>query len=350
MENVDIKHYTVAQVRNWLEHNRVIEGLTSEVISPAYAWSLIHHPDVNDGDPIIATVFDNGTLAAATCAIPEIMVRPKFVDKDGKQKRVWWFPMLWVKPEYRGKGYGLVVIGSLAEVYGLDCAWTAWAVPESIEIFEYLGCATHYFMRYFMGEKQIKTSSFKGKLAKIKQDVHKWWHKNRMKALPHYDFEIKYITNIDDDSYDFICKHSTDYFILSSQKVINWRLQYPGRISMPLTVRVKKSGSFFSNISPLILNHYVQVWHKNELIGLYQLRQGNASLSCESIFYADEYIEYVFASVVEHIFRTQASHFETESEELAEFVKKYVYFPRCTSERLSLSISPLIPVPERIVC
>lgn len=69
MENVDIKHYTVAQVRNWLEHNRVIEGLTSEVISPAYAWALIHHPDVNDGDPIIATVFDNGTLAAATCAI-----------------------------------------------------------------------------------------------------------------------------------------------------------------------------------------------------------------------------------------------------------------------------------------
>ena len=346
----EIKIYTVAQVRNWLEHNTAIEGLTSEVIDPAYAWALVHHPDATDEDPIIATVYDNGVLAASTCAIPDILVRPAFPDENGKQKRVWFFPRLWVKPEYRGKGYGLVAIGSLAEIYGYDCSWTAWAVPESIEIFEYLGCATHYFKRYFMGGKQIKTSSIKGRMAVIKQKLLTWWRTRRMPSLPHYDFDLRYINHIDDKSYDFICKHSSDYFLFSSQEVMNWRLQYPGCISVPLTTRVKKTGEFSSDIRPLALNHCVQVWNKDELIGLYQLRQGATSLSCESIFYAEKSREVVFASVVEHLLKAKATRFETECEELAEFVKKYVYFPRCTSERLSLSISPKIPVPERIVC
>ena len=349
MEDVEIKHYTVTQVRNWREHNSKIEGLTNEVIRPAFAWAIVHHPDVLEEDPIVAAVYDHGHLAAATCAFPEVMVKPDYLDAQGKPKRVWWFPMLWVKPEYRGKGYGLVVIGSLAEVYGMDCAWTAWAVPESIEVFEFLGCATYYFPRYFMNDKHIRTTSIKGKLAYLKQECAKWWKSKLKPQLPYYEYTLRYLNNVDDVSYDFINKHNKDSFFHSSQQVLNWEIQYPWSVSSPLSERVPKDGDFFQDISPLIQYSFVQVWYIDKLIGVYRLRISKCELTCDYIYYAKESAEIVFASVVEHIQHVHAMHFDTEDGALAAFVQKYVYFPKCTTEQLSLSISPDIKIPETFV-
>ena len=332
MDTIEIKHYTVSELRSWLEHNITPEGLTNEVIRPSFAWALIHHPDVLDNDPVVAAIFDHGQLAASTCAYPEIMVKPVFLDEHGQPKRVWWFPMLWCKPEYRGKGYGLVVIGSLAEVYGMDCAWTAWAVQESIEIFEFLGCKTYYFPRYFMGEKNINANSVKGKLALIKQRCQKWWHNRHMPSLPQYDYTLSYLNNVDDESYDFICKHCTEHFFHSSQSVFNWLVQYPWSISTPLT-----------------LSSFVQVWSKGQLVGVYRLQRNENKLTCNYIYYDKASAEIVFASVVEHILSNKATHFDTEDGNLAVFVRKYVYFPKSTTEQLSLSIASSIPVPKHFV-
>lgn len=349
MDTIDIKHYTVSELRSWLEHNITPEGLTNEVIRPSFAWALIHHPDVLENDPIVAALFDHGQLAASTCAFPEIMVKPDFLDEHGQPKRVWWFPMLWCKPEYRGKGYGLVVIGSLAEVYGTDSAWTAWAVQESIEIFEFLGCKTYYFPRYFMGEKNINANSFKGKLAFMKQRCQKWWHSHNMPTLTHYDYSLRYLNNVDDESYDFICKHCTENFFLSSQGVLNWLIQYPWNISAPLEKRVPKNGTYFAEITPLILFSFVQVWSKEQLVGVYRLRRNENKLTCDFIYYDNASAEIVFASVVEHILNLKATHFDTEDGNLAAFVRKYIYFQKCTTEQLSLSIAPTIPIPEHLV-
>ena len=349
MEPIDIKHYTVAEVREWLNHNKGPKGLTNEVIRPALAWALIHHPEVTDDDPIVAALFDHGKLAASTCAYPEVMIKPSFLDDNGQPKRVWWFPMLWCKPKYRGKGYGLVVIGSLAEVYGMDCSWTAWAVQESIEIFEYLGCKTYYFPRYFMSEKQISTTSLKGKLVYLKQECLKWWNNRNKPVLPHYDYNLRYLNNVDDQSYDFICKHCVDNLFLFSQSVINWKVQYPWNISAPLVERVPKDGKFFSQVIPMVQNSFVQVWSKSHLVGVYRLRRDDSGLTCDLIYYIKESAEVVFASVVEHLQRLNAIHFDTEDGELAKFVQKYIHFSESKTENLSLSISPDITVPEHFV-
>ena len=346
---VETKLYTVAQVRDWLLHNHVAEGLTREVIRPAMAWSLIHHPDAQDDDPIIAAIFDNGILAASTCAFPEIMVKPEFSDEHGKQKRIWWFPMLWCKPQYRGKGYGLVAIGSLAEVYGTDCAWTAWAVQESIEIFEFLGCATYYFPHYFLSDKHIKTNSLRGKLAVLKQKGLKWWKNRKKPVLPHYDFTVRYLNNVDDESYDFICKHCNDNYFLSSQQVLNWQLQYPWFISMPLTERLPKDGDFFQDVMPFIQYSFLQVWHSNMLVGVYRLRLDSASMTIDYIYYENKYSSIVFASIVEHIKQLGATSVDTEDEQLFRFIQKHLYFPKCRTERLSLSVAPSVKVPENYV-
>jgi hypothetical protein len=351
MESVEIKHYTVAQVRSWLEHNKEVDGLTNEVIRPAFAWALVHNPDVLDTDPIVAAIYDNGNLAASTCAFPEIMVKPDFKDKKGNTKRIWWFPMLWVKKQYEGKGYGLVVIGSLAEVYGMDCAWTAWAVQESIEIFEFLGCNTYYFPRYFMEEKQIRPISLKGKLAYFKQDIAKWWFNKRKPVLPSFDYSVRYLNNVDDLTYDFISSHEANHFFHWSKNTHNWHLQYPWDISAPLTERVPSDGEFVSKANSRTEHFLVQVWQEKQLVGVYVLRQ-NGKYMCiaeDSIYYENTHKDKVFASVVEHIKRLQITHFDTEDGELAQFIQKYRYFPRCKTENISLSISPEVSIPEHFI-
>ena len=344
----DLKLYTVAQVRDWLERNVVAEGLTNEVIRPAFAWALIHNPFVKDDDPIVAAIYDNGDLAASTCAYPEVFEKPICTDENGEQRRIWWFPMLWVKPEFRGKAYGLVAIGSLAEIYGEENAWTAWAVPESIEIFEYLGCKTYYFSRYFMGEKYINKDSLRVKLALLKQGSIAWWMERRMPVFPHYEFTLRYMTNVDEDSYRFMKDHASNHFFFPSKAQLDWILHYPCTISSPLTNRVTVEGEYFSDVVCLVQNHFVQVWIDKQLVGVYRLAIGDRTLSCDNVYYTKQYAEMVFASVVEHINKLGIRSFETEDEALYRFVCKYVYIPKQWTEQLSLSLSPDVQVIDPI--
>lgn len=351
MEAIEIKHYTVAQIRDWLIRNKSIEGLTNEVIRPSFAWAIIHNPDVLDNDPIVAAIYDNGKLAASTCAFPEIMVKPVYKDENGNIKRIWWFPMLWVKKQYEGKGYGLVVIGSLAEIYGVDCAWTAWAVQESIEIFEFLGCKTYYFPRYFMEEKIIHKNTVKGRLAYFKQEVGKWWHSLRKPKLPNYKYSLRYLNCVDDRSYDFIQKNEQNHLFHWSKETHNWHLQYPWYISSPVIEKTEKYGEFSSETASQVQHYLVQVLVDEDIIGIYVLRQIGRCICIaeDSIYYDDSYREIVYVSVIENIQHLKASHFDTEDGELAGFIQKYLYFPRCKTENLSLSISPDISVPEHFV-
>jgi GNAT superfamily N-acetyltransferase len=328
----EVKIFTTAQLRQWLEHNQVAEGLTKEVIRPAMAWAIIHHPHVKDDDPIVAAIYDDGVLAASTCAYPEVLVHPQ-------HKRVWWFPMLWVKPEYRGKAYGLVAIGSLVEIYGEDCAWTIWAVPEVIEMFERFGCNTYYFPRYFLNYRAIDTSSIKGKLASLKQDFQKQWRSCRLPKLPMFDYELRYMTNVDDESYEFISQHRDNRFLQSSQEVLNWDIHYPWKISMPLEERVQIDGAFFADVAADVQHHFVQVRADEKLIGVYRLRHSDNRLTCDTLFYTKEQEELVYASVVEHIRKWNVHHFDTEDGALAQYVRRYVYFPKYKETPISLSMS-----------
>ena len=336
----ELKLYTVAQVRDWLEHNIAVEGLTNEVIRPALAWAIIHHPHVKDDDPIVVAIYDEGVLAASTCAYPEKLINPI-------QKRIWWFPMLWVKPEYRGKAYGLIVVGSLAEIYGADNSWTAWAVPETIEIFDYLGLKTHYISRYFFKDKKIDTGNIRGRLVYFKQKIQKYIRSIRLPKLPHEDFELRYMNYCDDEMYQFICAHRDAHLIQSSQEVINWNIQYPWNTASPLKERVHKDGEFFSEITPVVQYYLVQVRNQGKIVGIYRLRKGENGLICDNLFYDSQFSGVVFASIVEHIQEWKISSFDTEDSALAAYIRKYVFYPVYREEQISLSISSNIEVPEK---
>ena len=112
----ELKLYTVAQLRDWLEQNHPADGLSEQIIAPSRAWAIIHNPYVKDDDPVLAAIFENGEMAAFTAAFPEMI----------GEKRYWWFTSLWCDPKHQGKGCGVIVIGSLAEVYSEECILDRW--------------------------------------------------------------------------------------------------------------------------------------------------------------------------------------------------------------------------------
>lgn len=93
----------------------------------------------------------------------------------------------------------------------------------------------------------------------------------------------------------------------------------------------------------------MQVLYKDRLVGVYRLCRTNNSLSCDYIYYEREYTEVVYASVLEHLSQLKVVNFDTEDEGLATFVNKYLMFPRFRTEQISLSVSPDVNVPERII-
>ena len=154
---------------------------------------------------------------------------------------------------------------------------------------------------------------------------------------------------VDDECYEFICKNSKDNLFLMPQQALNWELHYPGNISSPLSEKVPVDGKFFQNIPSLYQNYFVQVKKKDKIAGVYLLRHCDNEISMEYIYYAKEFSDIVFSSVVEHIHRLNSKSFSTEDKELSKFVQKYIFFPVCKTENLSLSISPEIEVPNLFI-
>ena len=69
----ELRLYTVAQIREWLEHNQPAEGLSERVIAPTRAWAIVHNPYVKDEDAIVAAIFEDGELAAYTASFPDML-------------------------------------------------------------------------------------------------------------------------------------------------------------------------------------------------------------------------------------------------------------------------------------
>lgn len=141
---VDIKLFSVTQIREWLVNNKPADGLSEQVIAPTRAWAIIHNPYVKDDDAIVAAIFEDEQLAAYTAAFPERI----------EGKRIWWASTLYCNPKFVGRGYGLIVIGSLKEAHDPEPTYDRWGALETVEIFKHLDYPTVYTTRYCLCQKK----------------------------------------------------------------------------------------------------------------------------------------------------------------------------------------------------
>ncbi len=322
---LEIKLYTVADLREWLMHNHAVEGLSEQVIAPTRAWAIIHNPYVKDDDPIVAAIFEDGQLAAYTASFPDML--------DGK--RVWWASTLFCYPEFSGRGYGMIVVGSLMEAHEPELTYDRWAAKETVEIFNHFGYHTTYTKRYRLSDKKIYTGSFKGKLAYcvqvIKKCLHPW------PKLSSANYTLRYSSYIDGEMFAFMKAHKGNDLWLREQNMLNWILRYPFGQGCTMLNRVKNDTIFSSYVDS---SEYkvVKVFKGERLIGVYILRKTGKTLAIVYLYYAEEYMDCVFASIVDHILTINPKQVILEDKELLIYIQRRLYFPKTEEEKVSLSL------------
>ena len=313
----ELKLYTVAQLREWLMHNHAAEGLSEQIIAPTRAWAIIHNPYVKDDDPVLAAIYEEGEAAAFTAAFPEMV---------GNQ-RYWWFTSLWCDPKHQGKGFGLIVIGSLAEVYGEEYILDRWGAKETVEIFSCLGTQTVYTPRYIFGSK-INRQTAKGKFVHFVRLLQKGLHKLIEKPARHEDYTLRYLSYIDDETYAFIQSHRGNDLFSRTQPMLNWILQYSFMQACPLIEYTMPTTPFAPAKTQSNHIYAVQVWDKERLIGFYMMKHTEADLHLLYVYYDHEGKEKVFSSIIDHAKRMRIEQITTDNENLANYIRKNIYFPK----------------------
>jgi hypothetical protein len=329
----EIRIYTITHLRDWLLHNCKVEGLSEEIVTYTRAWAIINNPYVRDNDPIISAIFIDNKVVAYTSAFPESI----------NNIRKWWFSALWCDSKYHGKGYGLIVIGSLAEIYGVENCLDRWGAQETIEIFSYLGHNTHYSKRYVLGYK-INHQSFRGKVISIVRKMQKHVVDLFRPRCEKVDYEITYIPCIDERTYEFIQNNRNDDYFLHSIEMMNWVMHYSFTIAAPLLKYVKAKS--FYNSEVMQMNIYsVNVIREGVIIGFYMLKQNERLLHVLYLYYEEENKDLVFASIRDHIRALRIEQFFTDDKQLFIYIRKQIYFPKHKTTNISFSFPHSLKIP-----
>lgn len=318
-------------------HNHVAEGLSEQIIAPSRAWAIVHNPYVKDDDPVVAAIFEEGDVAAFTAACPEMI----------GEKRYWWFTSLWCNPKHQGKGYGLIVIGSLAEVYGEEYILDRWGAQETVEIFKHLGAQVAYTPRYIFGSK-INRQTTKGKLVHFIRSAQKCLHKLIETPTKLEEYTLRYVSNIDDATYAFIEQHRNQDMFKRTQPMLNWIVQYSFTNACPLIERTAATTAFAPAKATSNQMYAVQVWDKERLIGFYILKHTENDLHMLYLYYDAEAANKVFASIHDHVKRLKVEQIVTDDEALAKYIRKNIYFPKKRVEQIHFAYPALLDVPSNI--
>ena len=317
----ELKLYTVAQIREWLEHNHPAEGLSERVIAPTRAWAIIHNPYVKDDDAIVAAIFEDGQLTAYTASFPDMI----------EGKRIWWASTLYCYPQFAGRGYGMIVVGSLMEAHEPDLTYDRWGASETVEIFNHFGYQTTYMPRYHLSDGKIDTSSLKGKLAYCAQELKKCLHP--WPKVSKADYTIQYTSTIDDEAYAFMKAHRGNDLWLREQEMLKWIITYPF-----VKAGKNESSCVFGADAKVYEYKVIKAYQQGLLVGVYILRVFDETLSVVYLYYAEESRNAVFASIVDQMIAIRPKTFVTENSDLLAYVKDRLYFPKMQEEKVSLSL------------
>jgi len=315
-EQIELKLFTISDLKQYFIHNQAVDLLSDEVITYPRAIATIHNPYVTDDMAVVSALFVNRKVAAYTYVFPDKLTRP--------DKLIYWNTVIYVDKQYEGRGFACVVIGQMAELYGPDY-FDLDAVPASQENLRFVGLQVDYVDQYFLEQKHINISSLYGKCARIVERI-RLACVSRIRCLQNTiqskDYTIQYVNYIDDKTYDFIQSHSQNDLFLRSQDMFNWILTYPLAIESPIAYRVEAT-CHFSTITPIFKHYAVQVWHCEQLIGFYILRDSIKETYLEYLYLEEKFSPLVYASVAEHILQFDRNRFFTANKQFVMWLNEY---------------------------
>jgi hypothetical protein len=316
-ENVAIFTYSVADLKNWLLHNRPVNGLSPEIIAPTRAFAIINNPFVTDETRVVCALFVNDKLVAYTAAFPEVLQKPE-------NRLAWWFTTLWCDEKYGGRGFGLVVVGTLCELIGEGNFFDAEGARETVEIFRLLGLKSTYIPRYEFVRKRIHTDTIRGKIAWCREAFSQKICERRRKSLMHQkgsdsNYVVKYTRFVDEEAYAFIVAHSDKDVLLRKQEMFDWILQYPFAQVSPLLDHTPFDNKFSSTVKDYLLV-CCKIVKDDQLIGVAILSISGGGMSVRYLYYEQQSAKTVFRAIVDHLLSLQIKGFETNDAKLADYV------------------------------
>lgn len=315
-EQVELKLFTVADLKEYFVHNRSVELLTERVINHTRAYATIMNPYVTDDMGVVSAIFVNGEVAAYTYVFPDQCL------VNGQQRTIYWNTVLYVDPRYEGRGYGAIVIGQMVEVYG-DDYFDLDAVPASVENLKFVGLQVDYVDQYVLEQKHITHCNLRGALAYMKEGVRIRTAYNKLPDMINIQdgasYTLRYVSYIDGATYSFIQQHSQNDIFLRSQAMLNWILTYPLGQESPLLNRVQRQCAF-SSTQEIFRFYAVQVYIEGQLVGVYIVRRKRDELYLNYLYYSSEYENIVFRSIVEHISNIQPIRFFTAHKKIADYL------------------------------
>lgn len=318
-EKIDLKLYSVADLKNYFFHNKPVKLLSDEIISRTRAWSIIHNPYATDDLYVVSALFVNDEIAAYTHLFPD--------EQDGQ--RIYWNTTLYCAPKYEGRGYAAIVIGQFCEIYG-EYYFDLNAAAASVVNLKFCGLIVDYVPQYVLSEKAIRGNSLKAKIARL-QERFTYACTSRKRALLNEihdtDYSLRYTKFVDDHLYDFIRAHSANNLFLRTREMFNWILQYPLILDCPIIERVEQDSQFSSNKQGARISG-VEVYNNRSLIGFYILNTSSSKVDVTYLYYEPKYEREVFLSISEHVLQFDAPQVVMTDERLCAFLQQYKLYTK----------------------
>lgn len=327
-EKIDLKLYSVADLKDYFLHNKPVELLSDEIISRTRAWSIINNPYSTDDLYVVSALFVNDEIAAYTHLFPD----------EHNGQRIYWNTTLYCAPKYEGRGYAAIVIGQFCELYG-EHYFDLNAAAASVANLKFCGLNVEYVPQYTLSGKAIHGNSIRARIARLLERISYTCtnqKKRLQKEIADAPYTMKYTTYVDDKLYEFIRKHSDNNVFLRSKEIFNWILNYPLMQESPLKRRVVKDSEFTSTRAAFRI-YGVEVYDKEILISFYILNVSEKSVDISYIYYNPEHEKTVFLSIAEHVLKFNKSRVIITDERLLRFLQSYKIYTSTSQYKKSFS-------------
>ena len=316
-EQVDLRLYTAAQLKDWLFHQQAAEGLSEVLIDKTRAYALVTNPYVTDDMSLVSALFVDGKVAAYTYAFPDKMEKPQ-------GRTIFWNTTLYVNPKYEGRGYAYCVIAAICELYGEDY-FDLDAADASVENLKYQGLTVVYHPQYILRQKATRSGGTKAGLVQAWEQFGgrlRSKEKELNARLKNSGFKLQYVSFVDDETYAFIRSHADGDLFLRRQETFDWILQHPFMQEAPVRKRVRRRCKFASAV-PTFRMYGIVVRVQDEIVGFVVLRATRDEWEVKYLYYDENAREEVFLAVAEHLLTEKKTRFRTADKRLHDYIAQF---------------------------
>ena len=287
-----IVKYSVKDLRDEL-HRNTLWSKNMLPISKHRALSYIHNPNADEDDIVLFVSYSNKDTI-----VGYIGVLPDKILVDNVEHNIAWATSWWVDPSHRYAGTGGFLLLTVLNHYNIatsgstESADKVYAASEklktlrNVEGMEFIvRCCSDYFLpkKFPILCRLRPILKCIDRLLNILVDLLQffWKRKNSLKK----PFAIEFISEIDDQTDQFIREHRGNELYRRNATELNWVLKYPWILSAPCADKTV-SKYFFSSLANRFFYLNIKVFDASDkMTGFVMIKVRDNAMSIPYVYY-----------------------------------------------------------------